>query len=309
MGYMPEVHADQMMDFISQTPAGESYLAYLGWVAPHNGAPYDYEDEPPSPYVAEPYRHTYDGPRVPRDWSFNEKDVSDKRKAIRKRDRLRPRAIARIAETRRQRRETLMAVDAKVEEVVGLVAARGELDETYFFFTSDNGYMEGQHRIANGKLQAYEPSAAVPMIVRGPGFEAGTTYRRVAGLQDLTPTLVDLADARLPADAPPMDGVSLRDLVDDTVATRRPQVLEIADNSRVQGERRAALPWLARGVVTNNQWKYVSYPLTDEVEMYHLKRDPHELVNLADRRRYRDHKVTLRGLLRTYRDCAGTGCA
>ena len=308
-GYLPSVHADQMMDFIEATPAGEPYLAYLGWVAPHNGSPEDVEGEPPSPYVARALRGTYAGERVPRDPSFNERNVDDKRRAVRERPRLGSRKVAAIAETRSQRRETLMAVDAKVQEVVDLVAARGELDDTYFLFTSDNGFMEGQHRISEGKLQMYEPSAAVPLIIRGPGFAPGSTYRRVAGLQDLAPTLLDLAGVEADPDAPEIDGVSLRGLVDGDVSTRRPQVVEIADNSRIRNERRAGPAWLARAVVTNGQWKYVEYPLTDEVEMYHLRNDPYELRNLARGPEHRRKEAELRRLLHRYRNCAGAACS
>ncbi len=308
-GYMPSVHADQMMDFIEDTPAGEPFLAYLGWVAPHNGSPEDYDGEPQSPYVLDALRDTYSGDRVPVDPSFNERNVDDKRRAVRARPRLGRREVRAIAETRSQRRESLMAVDAKVQQVVDLVTARGELDETYFFFTSDNGFMEGQHRIPSGKLQIYEPSAAIPLIVRGPGFPAGSTYSGVAGLQDLAPTLLDLAGTEAPASAPAIDGVSLRGLVDGDVTTRRPQVVEIADNSRVRNERRAGPSWLARAVVTNGQWKYVKYPLTDEVEMYHLKNDPYELRNLARGSGHHRKESQLRRLLRRYQACVGAGCS
>lgn len=202
-----------------------------------------------------------------------------------------------------------MAVDAKVRQIVELVTARGELDDTYFFFTSDNGYMEGQHRISTGKLQVYEPSAAVPLIIRGPGFPAGSEYRRVAGLQDLAPTLLDLAGVGVPEAAPEIDGVSLRGLVDGSVSSRRPQVVEIADNSRIRNERRAGPSWLARAVVTNSQWKYVEYPLTDEVEMYRLRKDPYELRNLARGSEHRRKEARLRRLLHRYRNCVGADCS
>ena len=44
----------------------------------------------------------------------------------------------------------------------------GELDDTYVIFTSDNGYMQGEHRVPLGKMLPYDPSTQVPLLIRGP---------------------------------------------------------------------------------------------------------------------------------------------
>jgi N-acetylglucosamine-6-sulfatase len=56
------------------------------------------------------------------------------------------------------------------EMVAGLIEelqATGELETTYIFFTSDNGYHLGEHRIKVGKRTAYEEAARVPLVMRG----------------------------------------------------------------------------------------------------------------------------------------------
>ena len=45
-------------------------------------------------------------------------------------------------------------------------------------FTSDNGYIGGEHRIEFGKLLAYEPGSQVPLLMRGPGVPRGGDLRR-----------------------------------------------------------------------------------------------------------------------------------
>ncbi len=307
--YLPLRHADQLMDFIEQrSPSAEPYFGYLGWIPPHNGSPADRRREPRTPYVSKGLRGTYEGAPLPTSPSFDERRVGDKRDAMQRRPRLSRRDVRHIAYTRAQRRESLVAVDQKIEEIVDLVTERGELDSTYFILTSDNGFMEGQHRIPSGKLQAYEESAAVPLIIRGPGFEPGTRYGGVTGLQDLVPTILDLTGTPLPDEAPAPDGVSLVGLLSGEVPATRAQVIEIADNSRTGKSRRVDPPWLARGIVTGDRWKYVEYPGTGEVEMFDLARDPHELRSLDGRPKHAVRQQELHDLLVAYQDCAGVDC-
>ena len=73
-------------------------------------------------------------------------------------------------------------------------------------FTSDNGWMQGEHRIPGDKFLPYEESVRVPFIVRGPGVRANRTVRGQVSNIDFAPTLVDIARARA---GRRMDGVSL----------------------------------------------------------------------------------------------------
>ncbi len=52
--------------------------------------------------------------------------------------------------------------------------ATGQLANTYVFFASDNGFMLGENR-QRGKDWAYEASAELPLLMRGPGVGVGTT--------------------------------------------------------------------------------------------------------------------------------------
>lgn len=69
----------------------------------------------------------------------------------------------------------------------------GLLDNTYIFYTSDNGYHVGQHRMALGRGCPYEEDINVPMIVRGPGVPKGRKVDFVTSHTDIAATLFDLA--------------------------------------------------------------------------------------------------------------------
>ena len=98
----------------------------------------------------------------------------------------------------RDRLETMLAVDEMVAALVQTLEETGQLDNTFIFFTSDNGYHLGQHRLI-GKDTTYEEDIRVPLIVRGPGVPAGQTVSHFALNSDLAPTLAELAGASAPA--------------------------------------------------------------------------------------------------------------
>ena len=71
----------------------------------------------------------------------------------------------------------------------------GVLDNTYIFYSTDNGYHIGNHRLQPGKLQCFEEDINIPLIVRGPGVGKGQTLDLVTGHIDIAPTFLTLAGA------------------------------------------------------------------------------------------------------------------
>jgi N-acetylglucosamine-6-sulfatase len=76
----------------------------------------------------------------------------------------------------------------------------GLLDNTYVFYTSDNGYHVGQHRMVPGGECPYEEDINVPMIARGPGVPKGRTVDFVISHANIAATLFDLAGIPLRED-------------------------------------------------------------------------------------------------------------
>lgn len=88
----------------------------------------------------------------------------------------------------RQRLRSLQAVDEMVDAVFLKLEAMGALDNTFVFYSSDNGYHIGQHRMPPGKGCGFEEDINVPMIVRGPGVPANRTVNFATNHVDLAPT-------------------------------------------------------------------------------------------------------------------------
>jgi arylsulfatase A len=93
-------------------------------------------------------------------------------------------------------------MDKLVGNLVQELDRLGLRDDTVLFFTGDNGTG------GDGKSQATERGARVPMIVNGPGIvkQRGSTLE-LADTSDILPTVAELAGAKLPTDRP-IDGRS-----------------------------------------------------------------------------------------------------
>jgi arylsulfatase A-like enzyme len=214
----------------------------------------------------------------------------------------------------------------------------GELENTYVFFTSDNGWHAGEHRLTPGKWTAYEEDTRVPLIVRGPGVPEGLTLEHLVLNNDLAPTFADLAGAKVPSF---VDGRSLAPLLDAEPTPpkdwRRAFVVEaVAERSGVaqppfinesqvaplltgdplpKNWRRTSAataelnegwgrPWL-KALRTEN-YLYVEYK-TGEHELYDLREDPYQLNNF-----YKTASPALiqrlEAQLDTLRQCEGAEC-
>ena len=121
----------------------------------------------PIPEDAAAYR-PYRKAKLPKPPSFDESKISDKPEWVATRPAL--------GHTRRRNLKlglgcalsTLSTVDRGVGELVDQLERQGELDNTAIFFTSDNGYFFGEHRIFLNKVYPYEEALRVPLLARVP---------------------------------------------------------------------------------------------------------------------------------------------
>jgi arylsulfatase A-like enzyme len=268
--------------------ANRPLFLYVGFNAPH--AP-----STPAPRDA----GSFDGVQAPRSPAFNEPDVSDKPAFIRDRPPLEADAFARIDARNERALESLKEVDRQVAKIVEALRSRGELGNTYLFFTSDNGYLDGEHRVEFGKLLPYDPSSRVPLLVRGPGVETDTVSEALVGNIDLAPTILAISDAEADLD---MDGRPLPGLPSGPAKPgHRPLVIEslVRDRSTFYG-----YPYSA---IRTGRWLYVEYETGDR-ELYDLTNDPDQLDSLASDPAYAPTVAYLAKALDRLADCAGPDC-
>jgi arylsulfatase A-like enzyme len=104
--------------------------------------------------------------------------------------------------------------DYLVGRVVKALDDLGLTENTYLFFSTDNGTSGGIDNRMNGrdvkggKAKLTENGMREPFIVAGPGVAPGSTTDALTDFSDLMPTFVELAGAKLP-DGVVLDGKSM----------------------------------------------------------------------------------------------------
>ena len=161
----------------------------------------------PDPRPAPRYEAKSKQYKLPRPPSFNEKNFSDKPTNMKeKASALTDEQIQQLQLDYEGRTGALLAVDDHVKRLVSILKQTGQLKNTLIVFLSDNGWLQGQHRIPGDKFLPYEESLRIPLIVRGPGVPAGKTVHGQVANIDFAPTVVAAAKARA---GRIMDGLSL----------------------------------------------------------------------------------------------------
>jgi N-acetylglucosamine-6-sulfatase len=182
------------------------------------------------------------------------------------------RAGARDEDIRSQLR-CAVAIDEGVGKLRQALEQTGQMDNTLIVFTSDNGFIWGEHGMGN-KMAAYEESIRVPMIARYPKLiKPGTVIEPQVLNIDIAPTFLDIAAQPVP---PNMHGRSLLPLFAGTGTPWRTSFL--AEYFTDPGSNDVIADWQA---VRSHRWKYIHYPtLEDMDELYDLAADPLEIKNL-----------------------------
>src|SRR4051794_36542797 len=297
-GYYTHVVTDLAEKWIRRAASGNKpFLLMLGHKAPH------------SFYFPEPkYEHAFDNVDV--QYPASAFKLADKPKWFL--DRLdtwhgiygplfeyrkqfpdrRPEAVKDFAAMARAYWGTILSVDDSVGRLYNTLKELGQLDNTLFIFTADNGLLNGEHGMVD-KRTMHEPSIRVPLVVRYPGLISGDRGQesgdrgqgpRVIDKQVLTidfaPSILDICGA------PPLKkthGASWKKLAQgDASGWRTSWYYEY------NYEKQFPYTPNVRGVRTD-RFKYIHYPHGDGgpdrhmAELYDLQADPDEETNLISR--------------------------
>jgi N-acetylglucosamine-6-sulfatase len=311
--YQTDVLTDQALSVVQRRAGRQPFFLSINFLAPHHE---DLGIQRRRGQLVRPaprHRGAFASLQLARTASFNERDMSDKPRFLRRRTRPLTRAdLARLTRDARSRRASLLAVDDAVGRIVAALRQRDQLDNTYIVFTSDNGYMQGEHRVRSGKMLPYEPSAQVPLLIRGPGLPAGQVSSELVANVDLAPTMLDIADAEA---GKTVDGRSLLPFARHPYWRSRRAILHETGGRkyaslRDQDERGGGgvlKPVVSYRAVRTPGWLYVRWRGGDR-ELYDLKRDSNQMRSLHDDPRYRPTRHVLARELRRLAHCRGHAC-
>jgi arylsulfatase A-like enzyme len=274
--YSTDVLAEKATAFIRQAPSDRPFFLWFAPTAPH------------PPWTAAPRdAGAYSGLPLPVSPAFGEADVSDKPRWVRALPEPDVAASEAIRENHRRSYAALLAVDDAVRQIMAAVRARGELGDTVVVFTTDNGLAFGEHRWVRKSCE-YDACLRVPLMIRVPGVEHRTESAIVSAV-DLAPTIAELAGTK-PAGA--VDGVSLAALLTTGSREGLPGELyaEFVGDDTIP-------PWWE---IRTRRFAYVELG-TGERELYALRDDPAELVNVAEAPAFGDEITRLAATLGAYR--------
>ncbi|CAK7200863.1 hypothetical protein SEUCBS139899_003562 [Sporothrix eucalyptigena] len=300
--YSPDLTADKAYDFLREALRHKDrpwFVAHAP-IAPHGNVhfPYDESDETKQskPGYAERHAHLFKDYKIPRGESFNPAEQGGV-SWIANLPRLNDTVIAYNDEFQRSRLRALQSVDESTAALLQLLKDAGELDNTYIFYTTDNGYHISQHRMHPGKECGFETDVHIPMIVRGPGVPRGHVSEAVTSHTDIASTIMELAGRPLEN----TDGVPMPLSLEAEANARMEHVtIEYWGLAIPEGE----LGWYGDANMTddygssahaaiNNTYKglrvigdtyslYYAVWCTNETELYNLMEDPFEVRNLLD---------------------------
>ena len=271
-GYVDVERRDNALAFLQSRKEGDRpFFMIVGYMAPH----YPLQS---TPELVDKYKGKIPMPEIPEGYleslPLNYRHLRNTRQLENV-----PDSIVRLA------RESYYAKvewgDRQVGAIVDAVRNSHLADNTVIIYTSDHGENLGEHGLW-WKNCLYDCAAKVPLIFNYPSRWAGGQVRHEASSSvDLVQTIAALGGAEVPDD---WDGDSM---------------LPWLDNPEKDGWKDFAIceyyaGYIASGIVMyrSGDWKYVYHTRADEEhgpekELYNLKNDPGELVNLAGQEEYR----------------------
>jgi N-acetylglucosamine-6-sulfatase len=211
-----------------------------------------------------------------------------------------------LDDTYRDYVNSLLSVDDSIERLVNELQASGQLDNTLIIFTSDNGYMWGNHGLYNFKWEPYEESVRVPLIMRGPGIPQGVTSNRPVSNIDIVPTILQATGVLA---GRVVDGKAMLPYATDPNADQDRAVLIESTMFDPTSNRQFTGPYDVPRfkAVRTNGFQYTEW-FDGFVELFDLQSDPTEMHNLADDPNYAANRSLLAAAVAQLATCAGANC-
>ncbi len=180
--------------------------------------------------------------------------------------------------------------DKMIGSIIDELDKRGQLENTYILFFSDHGDAMTARRSVTKHTALYQETVQVPFAISGPHLEKGKSISGLISTLDIPPTLCDLASLPIPKS---FDGRSLI----ENLKTGKPVEREYVTS---QWHTEWGFTVEPCRMIRTQDWKYIHYLEDNKEELFDLKNDPYEKVNIADREENEEVLEHHRALFREY---------
>lgn len=268
---------------------GGSSRPFLTWI--------NYQDPHPAYTCPEPYKSLFNPDEVviPESFrDFGKKNPQPRRNEVwRKHSRMEECSEADLRKAIATYMGQVRYVDDCVGQLMRFLEEKGLMENTVVLFFSDHGELLGDFGMTHKLPVFYDSLAKIPVILRHPeGKWAGTRFRGLAEEVDLVPTLLEILGCNVP---PTMVGKSwAADLNAGKDGGKASVLCEAGGGAPTVKEPVPGLEIKAPHLPTSlgpgamirkGDWKLSVYA-DDQGELYHLKDDPKERVNLYEDEAY-----------------------
>ncbi len=260
-------------DFIKNYSSEVPFFMYVSFTAPH---------DPRSTH--EKYLNMYDTTNISIPPNFMPEHPFDNGEM-----RIRDENLARFPRTQndvkihiRDYYAMITHIDEKIGEIIEELDKRGELENTVFIFSGDNGLALGQHGLM-GKQNVFEHSIKVPLVFSGKNIPKGKINPAFCYLFDIYPTICEMLGLQIPAS---VNGESFWKCIEEGQQTHRKQLY-------------FAYRHLHRAL-RKDEFKLIEYNINGKrhTQLFNLKDDPFEMDNLAKKDNYSEKIMELRQILK-----------
>ena len=193
----------------------------------------------------------------------------------------------------------VLSVDESVGRILDYLDKNGLAENTIVVYTSDQGFYLGEHGWFD-KRWMYEQSLRTPLLIRYPArIEAGKVVDEMVMNLDFAPTFLDFAGHEIPED---IQGVSMVDLLtkNNTPKDWRTSIYyhyyEYPDGWHSVRKHFG---------VRTDRYKLIDFYNEHYKELFDLKTDPNELINIYENPEYSDIAKDMEIELERLRDFYG----
>jgi len=276
------------LEFIRETDPNQPLYAHISYVQPHPPfcPPAEYMEMVDESKIPEP---------VPAEWPDDPLHPAFfDRKA-------RTKSVPKRWAARRYYFADIAHLDSKLGAVLDALEETGRLGNTYVIFLADHGELLMDHGFGGKAEFHYDACIRVPLVIAGPGVAAGSERRELVQLEDIFPTVLEMAG--VPCYRQPVMRIPLRPKV---IPGRSLLPLCRGEEPRAWREAAYAESYNNIDSTTYDRWartirterfRYTVYPCGVGEQLFDLEDDPDEQHNLAGDPAFRAVRQELRDML------------